>query len=303
MKILKKSKILFLIGLFSVGVNAQQSPLYSQYIYNSSLINPAFMSMDEYSSVNVMYRYQWVGVPGAPKTGVVSFYTPVGGGKTSLGAIVSRDEIGVDSDTKINVLLSQNVRLGDNSFLALGFTTGIGVFKEDNNLLNNVDNDPRFNEPRNFTRGDIGFGINYFSDRFFAGFSIPSFSKIDVSSNNDFKLDSEKVMYFYTGYLFDLSGDLKFRPSVLLKKGNFDIQAEAQANFLIHDFFWIGAGWRQDESILFLTQFQLTPGLKFSYSYDYGQIGKLNRINSGSHEFSLSYRFSNREKIVRPSYF
>ncbi|MBF7093673.1 PorP/SprF family type IX secretion system membrane protein [Flavobacterium sp. ALJ2] len=128
MKILKKLKIVFLIGLFSIGVNAQQSSLYSQYIYNSSLINPAFMSMDEYSSVNVMYRYQWVGMPGAPKTGVVSFYTPVGAGNTSLGTIISRDEIGVDSDTKINLLLSQNVTLGDNSYLALGFTTGIGLF-------------------------------------------------------------------------------------------------------------------------------------------------------------------------------
>ncbi|MBF7093660.1 PorP/SprF family type IX secretion system membrane protein, partial [Flavobacterium sp. ALJ2] len=174
---------------------------------------------------------------------------------------------------------------------------------EDNHLLDGVDNDSRFNESRNFTRGDIGFGINYFSDRFFAGFSIPSFSKIKVKYDENIKLDSDRVMYFYTGYLLDLTGDLKFKPLLLLKKGNFDVQAEAQANFLIHDLFWVGAGWRQDESILFLTQFQLTPGLKFSYSYDYAQIGKLKSANSGSHEFALTYRFNNREKIVRPSYF
>ena len=110
--------------------------------------------------------------------------------------------------------------------------------------------------------------------------------------------------YLSSGYLFDLTPMLKFKPTVLIKKaGEGPIEGEATANFLLNNVIWIGVGWRQSESIIGITQFQLTNSIKLSYSYDYITQKELQTIQQGSHEISLSFRFGSKGRIVSPSYF
>lgn len=292
------------ISLFSVKSIAQQQPLYSQYVFNPVVINPAAMSLEnEYSNFTLMNRQQWVGIPGAPKTTTLTFSTPINATKTSLGLLAVQDKAGVNTQTAISLMVSQGITLSENTYLSVGVTAGINILRE-NNLDLNAANDPLFNKNETGTRGDIGFGVMFFTDRFFVGLSAPSFRKLTILKSNNYDIQGESFYYLSSGYLFDLSPMLKFKPTILLKKiGPAQIQGEGTLNFLLNNIIWLGVGMRQGESIIGMTQFQLTNSIKLSYSYDYVTMKELQTIQQGSHEISLSFRFGSKGRIVSPSYF
>ena len=131
---MRKSIIVFIVSipLFYSVTKAQQQPLYSQYVFNGVVINPAQMSMEsEYSNVTLMNRQQWVGIPGAPKTTTLTFSTPINATKTSIGLLAVQDQAGVNTQTEVNLLLSQSINLAENAYLAVGASVGLNVFKEE----------------------------------------------------------------------------------------------------------------------------------------------------------------------------
>lgn len=304
---MKKGIATFIIASIVLGTiktKAQQQPLYSQYVFNGVVINPAHMSLEnEYSNVTLMNRQQWVGIPGAPKTFTLSFSTPVNATKTSLGLLAVQDKAGVNTLTDINVLLAQSINLSENSYLSVGVNAGVNILNQDNLSLN-ASNDPSFNANINSTKMSVGFGLTFFTDRFFVGISSPSFRQLAMKNKNYYAIQDVTSYYLSSGYLMDISPMLKFKPTVLLKKiGGSYIQAEATANFLLNNVIWVGLGWRQEESIVGITQVQLTNNIKLCYSYDYLIQTELQSIQKGSHEIALSFRFGSKGRIVSPSYF
>lgn len=293
-----------LIFAGSLTTLAQQQPLYSQYMFNGVVINPAHMSLEnEYSNLTIMNRQQWVGIPGAPKTTTLTFTMPINTSRTSIGLLAVQDAAGVNTQTKIDLLLSQAITLGENTYLAVGASGGISILKEDDLSLNAA-YDPLFSANVVSTTGDVGFGITFFTSRFFVGASAPSFRQLTLKTNGGYNIQGTSNYYLSSGYLFDVSPMLKFKPTVLIKQVDAGpIQAEATANFLLNDIIWIGLGWRQDESIIGITQFQLTNSIKLSYSYDYVTAQELQTIQQGSHEISLSFRFGSKGRIVSPCFF
>jgi len=303
---MRKSIIVFIVSIplfFYMAAKAQQQPLYSQYVFNGVVLNPAHMSMEsEYSNVTLMNRQQWVGIPGAPKTTTLSFSTPINATKTSIGLLAVQDQAGVNTQTVVDLLLSQSINLAENAYLAVGASIGLHVVREEDLKLNSS-NDPLFNKNITTTSGAVGFGLTFFTDRFFIGVSAPSFRQLTLK-NSAYDVAGVSHYYLSSGYLFDLTPMLKFKPTVLIKKaGEGPIEGEATANFLLNNVIWIGVGWRQSESIIGITQFQLTNSIKLSYSYDYITQKELQTIQQGSHEISLSFRFGSKGRIVSPSYF
>lgn len=305
---MKKNITVFIVAsivllLVTSETKAQQQPLYSQYVFNGVVINPAHMSLEnEYSNVTLMNRQQWVGIPGAPKTFTLSFSTPINATKTSLGILAVQDKAGVNTLSDINLLLSQSISLAENSYLAVGVNAGVNILNQDNLSLN-ATNDVAFQRNITSTKMAVGFGLTFFTDRFFVGLSSPSFRQLALK-NKEYYLQDVSNYYLSSGYLFDISPMLKFKPTVLLKKiGGGYIQAEGTANVLINNVIWVGLGWRQDESVIGLTQIQLTNNIKLCYSYDYLIQTELQNIQKGSHEIALSFRFGSKGRIVSPSYF
>jgi len=291
------------ILLFTTEIKAQQQPLYSQYVFNGVVINPAHMSLEnEYSNVTIMNRQQWVGIPGAPRTFTLSFSTPINATKTSVGLLAVQDKAGVNTLSDVNLLLSQSINLSENAYLSVGVNAGVNILNQDNLSLNQSI-DPKFSQNINSTKMAVGLGITFFTDRFFAGISSPSFRQLALK-NKEYYLQDVTSYYFSSGYLFDISPMLKFKPTILLKKiGGGYIQAEGTANFLLNNVIWVGLGWRQEESIIGITQIQLTNNIKLCYSYDYLTQKELQSIQKGSHEIALSFRFGSKGRIVSPSYF
>src|SRR5699024_2057716 len=210
------------------GMQAQQDPQYTQYMYNTQVINPAYAGNREMMSLGLLYRTQWVGLEGAPKTATFTLNSPVGKLENmGLGFSLIYDEIGIQTQTDLAVDYSYSVYLNYNTKLNFGLKAGFDVLDVDFTKLNIYNpNDPLFqNNIDNRWQPKLGAGIYLNSDRWYLGLSVPNFLETkhyDISNNSNFQSVAAERMHFYFigGYVFDLSPFVKFKPATMLKAVN-----------------------------------------------------------------------------------
>lgn len=284
--------LLSLAALFAAGeAAAQQQPLYAQYQYNGMVINPGYPSMDEFGSATVVMRNQWVGMEGAPKTATFSFYSPIKSTGTSVGFMALKDEITIYSQTGYHLNVSQKVKLDDKLYLAMGLKGGMEQYRENNEHLGTPE-DPVFSNNQSYWKTDVGFGFVLFSDKWFVGFSAPSFHNFDLGGSVN-KVEFKRHMYLHGAYLTTINSFLKFKPGVVLRQvGGAGVQADINAMFILKDVLWAGATWRTEKSACATMQVQVSKNFQFGYSYDFASSTHLKSMQGGSHELMLNYRFS-----------
>ncbi|MBC9914152.1 PorP/SprF family type IX secretion system membrane protein [Chitinophaga varians] len=281
---------------------AQQQPIYSQYMFNGMIINPAYPSMDESSSLTAVGRNQWVGVNGAPKTATASFYTPLKATNTSLGVSLMNEKITVNSQTGVHFNVSQRVKLNEKLYLAMGIKAGMSQFREDNASLST--SDPVFAQNQSYWKTDVGFGFMLFTDHFFVGLSSPTFKSFDLGNSVN-KVVVQSHYFIQSGYLLTINDNVKLKPNVLLRivKGT-GVQYDLNANILLKNLVWLGASWRSEKTMTGLVQVQLNKNLQLGYSYDTPMQSNLKGAQTVSHEVMINYRFSwSKWKVVAPRYF
>lgn len=295
--------------LFSIGVKAQQDPMYTQYMENMMTINPAYAGSKDLLSMMVVSRNQWVALPNAPDTRTFAMHSPVSGSNMGLGLSFLSDDIGLVKQTGMYVDYSYKLLFSNNRTLALGLKGGINFYQANvSDLATNDPNDPVFanDVSRNFLP-NLGVGAFYHAERYYFGLSIPklienSINKNGVSVQN---ISKERIhMFFMAGYVFDVNRIIKFKPSILTKYvKNAPISFDLNANFLFYDRLWLGAMYRVGDSFGGLFQLQVTNQVKIGYSYDLS-ISNLGAFNSGTHEILVSYDFNlGRGKMKSPRYF
>ncbi len=299
------------IGLLIVGcftyAHAQQDPQFTQYMYNTSNVNPAYAGSRGGFSVFGMYRTQWVGLDGAPKTANVSVSTPLGESGIGLGVQFTNDRLGAMDENNISVDLSYAVDLNVDYKLAFGLKGTANLLDVDYTKLhihNTTDPVSQENINNKFSP-NLGAGIYLYSDKSYIGFSIPNFLTTDRYDDNDVRTMRQKAHYYLIGgHVFDLSENLKFKPAFLAKAvEGAPLQVDLTANFLIVDKFTLGGAYRWDASVSALAGFQINDELFIGYAYD-AETTKLARYNSGSHEIFLRFElFKRNSKINAPRFF
>ncbi|AJA70481.1 Bacteroidetes-specific putative membrane protein [Myroides sp. A21] len=297
---------LLLIGCFQT-MQAQQDPQYTQYMYNTNMINPAYAGSRGTLNVFGMYRTQWVGLDGAPKTANVSVSTPLGESGLGLGVNFTNDRIGAMDENNISVDLAYAIDLNENYKLAFGLKATANLLSVDYSKLNiHNPTDPVSQENlNNKFNPNIGAGLYMYSDKAYVGLSVPNFLTTDRYDDNDITTMRQK-MHFYLmgGYVFDLSQDILFKPAALVKAvSGAPLQVDLTANFLFYDKFTLGAAYRWDASVSALAGFQVNENLFVGYSYDF-ETTALQRYNSGSHEIFLRFELFNRRSTINaPRFF
>jgi len=286
-------------------------PVYSQYLHNGLMINPAYAGSREALSAVLSYRMQWMGTPGAPVLQSVSLHSPMKNDRVALGLKAQFMQFGVTKSTSVYAVYAYHVIVG-NGKLSFGLKAGVDMSNTDYTglLLTNM-GDPVFTtDEKPYILPNVGAGVYYFSNRLFAGFSVPSFlsyKRTDQGSTQAYHSFNEYDIIFSAGGLITFSQALKFKPSVLVdyslqetKKLN---QLDINGNFIIADLVWIGASWRTSEEVIVgLLQVQPTPQLMIGLSYDY-PIGRMNNYSKGSSEFILRYEFGYKVSAANPRYF
>ncbi|RXR21424.1 PorP/SprF family type IX secretion system membrane protein [Flavobacterium stagni] len=285
---------------------AQQDAQYTQYMYNTINVNPAYAGSRGVMSFFGLHRTQWVGLDGAPVTNAFSMNTPIQFTNLGLGLSFVNDRIGPTTENTISADISYSIQTSETYKLSFGVKATGNLFNLDVTKLTYQNaNDPLLQNLNNNFSMNIGAGAYLHSDKSYLGLSVPNFFETKRYNDNDVAVYKERMnFYLIGGYVFDLSPNLKFKPAFLSKVvEGAPFQLDVSGNFLINDKFTLGAAWRWGAAMSAMAGFQITDGLFVGYGYDL-ETTKLANYNSGSHEVFLRFElFKRDDRIVSPRFF
>lgn len=285
---------------------AQQDAQYTQYMYNTINVNPAYAGSRGVMSFFGLHRTQWVGLDGAPVTNAFSMNTPIQFTNLGVGLSFVNDRIGPTTENTISADVSYSIQTSETYKLSFGVKATGNLFNLDvNKLTYQNQNDPLLQNLNNNFSMNMGAGVYLHSDKSYVGLSVPNFFETKRYSDNDVAVYKERMnFYVIGGYVFDLSPSLKFKPAFLSKVvEGAPLQLDVSGNFLINDKLTLGAAWRWGAAMSAMAGFQITDGLFVGYGYDL-ETTRLANYNSGSHEIFLRFElFKRDDRIVSPRFF
>jgi len=286
-------------------------PVYSQYLQNGMVINPAYTGTREVLSSTLSYRMQWMGTSGSPLLQSLSVHSPMKNDKIALGLTAQFMKYGATRSTSLYGSYAYHIKMKRGK-LSMGLKAGVDLSNTDyTGLLLSDPGDPVFqSDEKSLVLPNAGAGVYYFSDTFFAGLAVPSFLKYRRNSNgtaspyHDF---GQYELLVTAGGLIGITPILKFKPSILFDYAPGDSkklrQFDINGNFIIADLIWAGGSWRVSEEVaVAILQVQMNHQLMIGFSYDY-PFGLLNSFSKGSTEFVLRYEFRYKVSAANPRYF
>lgn len=328
--------VLFFFISLAFSTTAQQFPIYSQYMMNGFLLNPAIAGHEGYTAVNMTVRQQWVGLQDAPSTYAVSGQTRLlknsfisrsrsirrrrrvmsRSGKVGLGAYIFHDQNGALSKTGGQFTYSYHLTFR-RSQLSMGASLSTFQYRIDKSKIRlETENDYLYlNTNDKAYIIDANFGV-YYSDRhIYAGFSAQNLfeSLLQLNENREgsgFKLERHYLVM--SGYRFDLIDFLFIEPSVLLKVSEVAIaQLDANLKFYYKEDYWAGVSYRtgsgsrvtaesisgRGSSLIFMVGLRIDK-FYFGYAFDY-TFSSIGAKTLGSHEVMLSVKFGDSSRRYR----
>ncbi|MCK0161959.1 type IX secretion system membrane protein PorP/SprF [Allomuricauda sp. F6463D] len=306
---------LLFIGLVSTGMLAQQDAQYTQYMYNTMSVNPAYAGSRGQLSFAGLYRSQWVGLDGAPETFTLNLHSPIRNSRLGYGISIVNDNIGdgVVQETYLDAVVSYTIDVSMDAKLSFGLKAGGNMLSLDFNGLRNFDQEVvnQNNIDNKFTP-NFGLGVYYHTDKFYAGVSAPNVLESEYYDNDNSDdgvnfLSAERMnLYLITGYVFDLGADLQFKPALLTKAvGGAPLQVDLSASFLFADKFSFGAAYRWDAAVSGLVGFQVTDQIMLGLAYDREttELGGT-QFNDGSFEVFLRVELlKSFQRTISPRFF
>lgn len=317
--------LLFLLILIKPGFS-QQDPQYSQYMFNTLVINPAYAGYRETQNISLLHRDQWTGFDGAPKTQSLIVDGAFGDNKkVGLGLSIINDKAGLQRQTSAHANYAYRIPVGEDARLAFGISVGLGQFTLNSSSANLQDEtDPNFADKQTFFVPEARFGIHYSNAKFYAGLSATNL----ISNSINYEQVGKNTIarrgrnYFLTaGYLVDLNSNFKFKPSFLIRE---DIKGptnlDVNSYVLIKEALWIGATYRtgvnlwkkndwnngtfNQNSLVGVVEAFVLKNLRVGYSYDYS-LSSLGDYSNGTHEISLGLILKTTKKsaLLTPRYF
>jgi type IX secretion system PorP/SprF family membrane protein len=294
-----KKTILFVSFLFFIiNSSAQQDPQYTQYMYNMNVVNPAYATgMQSMLDIGTLYRTQWVGAVGAPKTLTLFAHMPIDK-KIEMGFSLVSDDIGdgAKKEDNFSADFAYVLQLKNSNHLSLGLKAGFTSFKSNFNGFvfesGDASTDLAFSEDVNKTLPNIGVGAFYFTDKYYIGLSTPNLlsSKNIEERSGIYAFGSENIHAFFSGgYVLTLSDSFKLKPAFMSKfvKGA-PVTLDISANVLYDEKFEFGAAYRFGDAVSALMNVKVTPIIRVGYAYDY-TISNLGQFNSGTHEIFILF--------------
>ncbi|MDC6367754.1 MULTISPECIES: type IX secretion system membrane protein PorP/SprF [Flavobacteriaceae] len=301
----------FLVALgMSIGIHAQQDAQYTQYMYNTVSVNPAYAGSRGHLSIAALYRNQWLGLDGAPETQTLNIHTPMGYRGVGLGLSVVNDKIGPTSETYFDVDFSYTIQTSFEGKLSFGLKASAHMLDIRYSELDEFEVDPQLQSQQDIQNKfspNIGAGVYYHTERFYAGLSAPRILETTHFDESSISTAKEQInLYLITGYVWDINPFLKFKPT-LLTKGvqGAPLQVDVSANFMFNEKFVGGLAYRWDAAFSGLVGFRLSDEMFIGLAYDREttDLGAAT-FNDGSFEVIFRYDFiRNIGNLKSPRFF
>jgi type IX secretion system PorP/SprF family membrane protein len=315
-----------IILLFLVGyalASGQQLPIYSQYLYNKFLINPAVAGSDGYTSFNLTAREQWVGYDGAPRTFSFSGQTrllkkklsirhagsgrqvfrPKTDGRVGLGGYIYNDRNGIVQRTGFQFSYSYHMWLRNATQLSLGLAFTGYHFKIDEAAINFENaNEPWMNNElrRGIFVPDAIFGVYLLNPKYTAGFSADQLFQASLKLGDyaykHYKLD--RHYYLFGSYYFELSNYIDLEPTVLFAMSEqLKPQADIGLTYIYKQSFWTGLSYRTSGAVIANVGVKY-QNLFFGYAFDF-TMQPIQRVTYGTHELTMAVKFGDNSRKYR----
>ncbi len=305
-------RLIIIIVLLILGFeysNAQQLPQFTQYMYNTIAVNPAYAGSRGALSIVGLNRNQWAGFDGGPQTQTLSIHSPLRNEKIGLGLSLINDKSGFENFTYVYADFSYTIKASEDLKISFGLKGGMTYYKLAEELYNltEVNQDSYFDERLNRWNSNFGAGVLVHSDKWYFGLSLPKLINHDLNNLTDYAALETVHYYGIGGYVFDLSKSLKLKPSFMLKytKGA-ALSTDLTANLLFDEKFWLGGSYRingEQRAIGALVDFQVSEQFRIGYTYEI-PTGEIRPYTTGSHEILLMYEFKyTKDKMKSPRYF
>lgn len=301
------SVLVLLMSLFFVlpSAQAQQDSQYTQYMYNTISVNPAYAGSRESLSVLGVYRNQWVGLDGAPETLNFAAHSPIGIKGIGVGLGFTSDKLGPSEESVITADVSYTIQLAEELKLSFGIKGGLSLWNLDPDKLTIYDPNDYNLRRENHSSPVIGAGFYLHTEKWYVGVSTPNFLETKHYEEVQVSTAMEKThMYFIGGYVFTVNPDLKLKPAVLAKAvSGAPLAIDFSANALLYDKATFGLAYRLDAAVSAMAGFQVSDNIMIGYAYDYDTT-ELGSYNNGSHEIFLRFELGTRLRgKVNPRFF
>lgn len=296
--------LLSLFLVFSARVQAQQDPLYSQYMFNPAVLNPAYAGLYDMASATATHRQQWIGMgEGHPASTTLNAHSSLPVDKMGVGVTFLNDQYAITSRNEFNLAYSYKLTMGEKK-LSFGLQGGFSALRMDYGRLNPKDaDDVNFSTAENITdsKPNFGFGAMYATPLYFVSLSVPKLLGHDVDDGTETTTNRYRShIYLHTGYIFDLANEIKIKPSVLVKYVNGSpVNIDINGSILLEESLWLGLSFRNSSadlipnSLVIMSQLQVTDLIKVGYSYDFIFNNDLRRAAGwfSTHEFMVNVNF------------
>ncbi len=314
-KLLKKLKIrimkkilttFILMSCFQCVIWAQQEPHYTHFMQNKLAFNPAYAGSHEVASISALYRRQWVGLNDAPHTQTIYTHMPLFENRVGFGLGLIHDTNGPIQDWNATMSYAYRIEAGKGK-LAMGLQGSVKAQRINFSSLtaNDLVDNALVNENASKILPGFGAGLYYYSDKFYAGASIPNLIRNSLSyTENGAEEANQEIRHFYmmTGAVFGKK--VKFKPSVLFKYAhNTPFDADLNLSVLFADRLWVGATYRIEDALAGLIGVQIGQQFRLGASYDY-TLTPLKEVSSGSIEVFAEYLFRYKNDfLMNPRFF
>jgi type IX secretion system PorP/SprF family membrane protein len=285
--------IICLLLFCNTLLQAQQRPIQSLYMFDPLLINPAYAGNQVQLSATAIYRNQWVNLDGAPKTFTATAHSGFKKRRLGLGFIVSNDQIGIHNDVGVYGVYSYKIPISRKGTLSFGLQGGFNNLRSDyNKLILKNQGDPSLGGVVTKMNPNVGAGIYFRQDNFYAGFSVPYLLDNKVVGLENVGNVSKQQRYYYLtgGFTSKVSNRVKIVPSALIR-----IQDQAPISFdlntvvVLYDAVGLGCSYRLGDAVVALFELQLNENFHVGYAYDI-TTSALSQYSNGSHELMINYR-------------
>lgn len=287
---MKRISLIAICAFFIEALPAQQDPLYSQYLINPFILNPAYAGSTKDLTAQAAYRQQWAGFSGAPVTMNVTGHVRLADNKMGLGLILLQDKVGSNKTTEAQAAYSYHVKLSENKRLSFGLQAGVVNYQNDYSELTIDRGDPKFQSNLSEFIPTFGAGIMFTVDRFFISLSVPKMLKSTTSLDGNELVLYNQHAYGHIMYLFNLSHRLKLKPFALVRYvEGASINTDFGAILNADDSYMLGAFTRNLQAYGLLAKIHLGDNLRVGYVFEM-PTNKSVGINYTTHEITVGFR-------------